>query len=64
MSCHHFDTDVSFFRELLVNTQDNLIMVAAANQRHFQFCDLLVQPKVQCIIEKLNVAKISENVFH
>ena len=36
-----------FFRELLVNTQDNLIMAAAKIDVIFDFAILLVQPKVQ-----------------
>ena len=54
VSCHHFDTDVSFISR--VNMRGNLITAPA------EF-DVTFDLAAKSTIEKLNVAKPSQNVF-
>ena len=52
VSCLHFDWDVYFFRELFLNTQDNLIIAAAEFDVTFDFaiylCSQKYNRKIEC----------------
>ena len=54
MSCHHFYTDVSFFfRELLVNALDNLIIAAAEIDATFDFAIYLCSQNFTFTVQNL-----------